>query len=72
VLTYPLVGNYEVPSSRLVDSLEVAFESERAQIAGLIVSEVSSNYNHWTAATSLHDWLYEQEVQALAGVDTER
>jgi carbamoyl-phosphate synthase small subunit len=65
VLTYPLIGNYGVPA----DSRD-ALESERVQIAGLIVSEVSWHYSHWQATMSLARWLAAQGVPALAGIDT--
>lgn len=69
-LTYPLIGNYGVPANQIVNNLDVAFESDRIQIAGLVVSEESLNYNHWNAAKSLTRWLYEQKVPALSGIDT--
>jgi len=70
VLTYPLVGNYGVPKSEVVDGLEQWFESERVQISGLIVSEYSFEYSHWNAHKSLGDWLAEHNVPALYGIDT--
>lgn len=70
VLTYPLIGNYGVPNSNVTKGLDYAFESDRIQIAGLIVSQVSENYNHWNAAKGLNQWLQEQNVPALYGIDT--
>jgi carbamoyl-phosphate synthase small subunit len=70
VLTYPLMGNYGVPGPCHNNSLEVVFESNRIQIAGLVVSEVSLHHNHWNATKSLAQWLYEQGVPALSGIDT--
>jgi len=70
VLTYPLIGNYGVPSDNRHNSFDPAFESDRVQIAGLIVSELSSNHNHWNASKSLNQWLYEQGVPVLSGIDT--
>jgi carbamoyl-phosphate synthase small subunit len=69
VLTYPLIGNYGVPE-RSLEKLKTLFESSELQIAGLIVSEVSQQYSHWNAFSSLPDWLKEHNVPALAGVDT--
>src|SRR2546422_2112839 len=46
VLTYPLVGNYGVPDITRSDE----FESRRIQVAGLIVSEVCREPNHWNSA----------------------
>src|SRR6059036_2426950 len=38
VLTFPLVGNYGVPRTRIVDGLDLTFESGEMQISGLIVA----------------------------------
>jgi len=70
VLTYPLVGNYGIPESRLVDGLDEWFESDGIKITGLIVSEYSFDYSHWSAKKSLGDWLVEHNVPALYGIDT--
>src|SRR5215475_4849147 len=70
VLTYPLIGNYGVPESESSDGLGLAFESDRIQIAGLIVSQVSTQYSHWQASQSLQRWLQDQKIPALTGVDT--
>jgi carbamoyl-phosphate synthase small subunit len=70
VLTYPLIGNYGVPDERQADTLSGSFESDRVQISGLIVSEVSGNHNHWQAAKGLSQWLLDQGVPALSGIDT--
>jgi carbamoyl-phosphate synthase small subunit len=70
VLTYPLIGNYGVPASNIVDRLDFWFESTRIQVLGLIVSEYSFDYNHWSASRSLADWLKEHDVPALYGIDT--
>ena len=70
VLTYPLIGNYGVPANHSVNGLDDTFESGRMQITGLIVSEACSNHNHWNAAKSLKQWLHEQRVPALSGIDT--
>ncbi len=63
VLTYPLVGNYGVPDPSTL-------ESEKIQIAGLVVSEYSENYSHYEAKSSLAKWLKESGVPAITGVDT--
>lgn len=61
VLTFPLVGNYGVPPH---------FESAKIQAAGLIVSELAVEYSHAQAQKSLPQWLHEQGIPCLAGVDT--
>ena len=61
VLTYPLVGNYGVPPD---------FESARIHAAGLVVCELASQYSHARAIKSLPQWLHEQGIPCLSGVDT--
>ena len=69
VLSYPLIGNYGVPA-RGEQSAGAPLESGRIQIAGLIVSELSRGYSHWTAASSLSQWLADEGIPCLAGIDT--
>jgi carbamoyl-phosphate synthase small subunit len=70
VLTYPLVGNYGVPARALDGGLDVAFESEAIQVAGLVVADAAAAYSHWSASRSLGDWLAAHAVPGLSGVDT--
>jgi carbamoyl-phosphate synthase small subunit len=70
VITYPLVGNYGVPGHRSVDDLEANFESDKIWIAGLVVSDVAENHNHWNADISLHQWLQAHRIPAVSGIDT--
>jgi carbamoyl-phosphate synthase small subunit len=70
VLTYPLIGNYGVGRYGATDGFANGFESDRLQIAGLIVSQVSERYSHWGAQRSVAEWLTEEQVPAITGVDT--
>ncbi|MBI2613132.1 glutamine-hydrolyzing carbamoyl-phosphate synthase small subunit [Candidatus Kaiserbacteria bacterium] len=73
VCTYPLIGNYGVPSfAKASEGKPDAspFESRKIQIAGLVVSEYSEKYSHATAKRSLADWLKKSGVPAMSGVDT--
>ncbi|ORZ40002.1 protein URA1 [Catenaria anguillulae PL171] len=74
VLTYPLIGNYGVPSRDSVEkdlaNLKVHLESSRIHIAGLIVGQYSQEYSHWLATSSLADWLKENNVPGIYGIDT--
>ncbi|MBL7055919.1 glutamine-hydrolyzing carbamoyl-phosphate synthase small subunit [Candidatus Woesearchaeota archaeon] len=69
--TYPLIGNYGVPSDKK-DSygLDEVFESESIQVQALIVSDYSEDYSHWNAAKSLGSWLKEQQIPGICGIDT--
>lgn len=75
VVTFPLVGNYGVPSRETVDKLlgdlPEHFESSQIHIAGLVVaSYCGEDYSHFLAQSSLGSWLKEQGVPAMYGVDT--
>src|SRR3989338_4260309 len=73
VLSYPLVGNYGVPSYAKASEgrpLKQPFESARIQAAGLVVAEYSENYSHADARESLSEWLKRSKVPAITGVDT--
>ncbi len=71
VLTYPLIGNYGVPPmERDEHGLLKFFESERIWPRAVVVTDYSWEYSHWNAVRSLSDWLKEQGVPAIYGVDT--
>src|SRR5436309_9655775 len=71
VLTYPMIGNYGVPNFEIDnDLLRSPYESDRVHIAGLVVSEVSENYSHWTSRSNLSDWLTLHGVPGISGIDT--
>lgn len=71
VLTYPLIGNYGVPSLKPMNSLlEVDFESDRIHISGLVVSEYSKDYSHWKGHFTLDDWLKSNRIPGISGIDT--
>lgn len=72
VLTYPLIGNYGVPHSHEINGVDTNFESEQIHVQGLVVSEYSLQHSHWNAKKSLGEWLKEQNVPALYGVDTRK
>lgn len=72
VLTYPLIGNYGVPSRDEEEGLPLNFESGAMQISGLVVTDYSDEYSHWNAAGSLAEWLKESGVPAICGGDTRR
>ncbi|KAM3932599.1 multifunctional protein CAD isoform 2-T2 [Leptodactylus fuscus] len=71
VLTYPLVGNYGIPQDEQDEyGLSKWFESARIHAAGFIVGECSETPSHWSCAKSLDQWLKEQGIPGLQGVDT--
>jgi len=62
VMTYPLIGTYGVNDEDM--------ESFRIQVAGFIVREYQPFYSNYRAKRSLGDWLKEQGVLGVEGVDT--
>ncbi|KAG7501491.1 carbamoyl-phosphate synthase [ammonia], mitochondrial [Solea senegalensis] len=71
-LTYPIVGNYGVPNTQELDELGLRkhVESERIQVSGLLVQSYSHEFSHWNSVKSLGQWLHEEKVPALFGIDT--
>jgi carbamoyl-phosphate synthase small subunit len=71
-LTYPLIGNYGVPSRKIEDEFGFAkyFESDKVQIKGLVVHDLSDVASHWNCAMTLDQWLYEEKTPGIYGIDT--
>ena len=70
-LTYPLVGNYGVPSEELIaEKLSMKLESESIHPNGLIVFDYCENYSNWEAVKSLEQWMKEQNLTGIYGIDT--
>ena len=69
-LTFPLVGNYGVPRDVEGCDIGLPWESDMAQISGLVVSDYSERYSHWDASGSLSDWLIAHKIPAITGIDT--
>lgn len=70
VATYPLIGNYGVPEAITTNGVPDFFESDRIQVTALIVSDYSEEYSHWSAKKSLGNWLIENKIPGLYGIDT--
>ena len=71
VFTYPFIGNYGVPSQeKSKEGFFLHFESGRIQPRGIVVADYSENYSHWQAKQGLEDWMKEQRIPGITGVDT--
>ncbi|MCL0091424.1 glutamine-hydrolyzing carbamoyl-phosphate synthase small subunit [Dehalococcoidales bacterium] len=62
VPTYPLIGNYGIN--------EQDFESKKIQVRGFVVREECHQPNHYLSASSLHQFLAENDIPGIYGVDT--
>lgn len=63
-LTYPHIGN--------VGTNDDDAESERVQLAGLVLREVPRPASNYRSTQAFSDYLREQGVVAIAGIDTRR
>lgn len=70
--TYPLIGNYGVPSSQDKDvfGLPRYFESGGIKVTGIVVQEYCQKPSHWASVRTLSDWMEGQGVPGIEGVDT--
>jgi len=69
--TYPLIGNYGVPSSeKNAWGFSANFESEEIHVRGVITAQVSDHFSHYTAVSSLHRFLEHHGIPGITGIDT--
>ena len=64
VMTAPMIGNYGINTE---DS-----ESERPQVSGVVVRELSRHASNWRSSQGLDDWLRTAAVPIVEGIDTRR
>ncbi|MDP3970489.1 MAG: glutamine-hydrolyzing carbamoyl-phosphate synthase small subunit [bacterium] len=62
VYTYPLIGSYGVTDH--------GWESSELQIRGVVAANYQPDYSHWHAVKSLGDWLIENDIPGIHGIDT--
>ncbi len=70
--TYPLIGNYGVPSPQDKDvfGLPRYFESGGIKVTGVAVQEYCKRPSHWASVQTLSEWMEGQGVPGIEGVDT--
>ena len=64
VMTAPMIGNYGVNAEDP--------ESAAAQVAGVVVRELSEHPSNWRSTGDLRSWLNESQIPILQDVDTRR
>lgn len=62
VMTYPLIGNYGVN--------DLDLESDKIHVKGFVVKEFARRSSNWRATQSLIDYLNQNKIIAIQGVDT--
>ncbi len=71
VMTYPMIGNYGIPGKEKDKwGIEKFWESPKIHMNGIIVSNYSQKHSHWNSERSLGDWLKDEGVAGIAGIDT--
>lgn len=71
-LTYPLVGNYGVPPYEEYLGVPKYFESTSIKTRGLVIQELCTKPNHYLSSRTLHEWLRDESIPGLSGIDTRR
>lgn len=61
--TYPLIGNWGVPPKEF-------WESEKIQVSAVVISDLCEKPNHHTSQKTLNEWLIEEKIPAIVGIDT--
>ena len=83
VLTYPLIGNYMVPTNKSSNGDRhfchkyLAFnghQSLQIQVKALIIADLTINDNtlstHWQSFLTLNEWLKSENIPGIYGVNT--
>jgi len=71
VMTYPILGSYGVPSYSLSDEhgLPLHYESDSVKVKGYAIHSLSKP-SHWSSDRGLEDWLQQEKVPGIQGIDT--
>lgn len=73
VLTYPLIGNYGIPSDEEFDEHKLMkhFESNnKIWVSGLVVGELCETPSHWRLKYKLAEWMKKHNIVGISGIDT--
>lgn len=72
VTTYPILGNYGVPGEPTEAPGEITenFESSAIHCEAIICQDYSWIPSHWQAERSLSEWLIDEKIPGLYGIDT--
>lgn len=70
VTTYPILGNYGVPPEREKDAVSEFLESSKIHCRGIIAQDYSWEPSHWLSTRSLDQWLRDEKIPGIYGIDT--
>ena len=63
--TYPQIGNWGVGPKEL-------WESDKIQVSGLVISDLTTHPSHWQSQRTLEKWLKEEKIPGIFGIDTRK
>ncbi|HVH15177.1 MAG TPA: glutamine-hydrolyzing carbamoyl-phosphate synthase small subunit [Candidatus Angelobacter sp.] len=71
LMTYPILGSYGVPSYSLCDEhgIPLHYESDSIKVKGYAIHSLSRP-SHWSSDRGLEDWLLQEKVPGIQGIDT--
>ena len=74
VFSTAMVGypdNYGIPAMTKDEwGVCLGFECEKIHVRGLVISDYSGKFSHYDAVKSLGQWLREEKIPAICGIDT--
>ncbi|MDR1401027.1 MAG: glutamine-hydrolyzing carbamoyl-phosphate synthase small subunit [Endomicrobium sp.] len=71
VFSFCLIGNYGIPSYKNKDFfMSKGHESSSIKTQGIIVSDIYDGCHHHDGGISLENWMRDQDVPGIAGIDT--
>ena len=70
--TYPLVGNYGVPPYDKEKGVLKYFESDDIKVTGYVIHELCKDPYHWASTRTLDQWLKEENIPGIYGIDTRK
>ncbi len=70
VTTYPILGNYGVPPRGEESGVSNYYESDHIHAKAIIAQDYSWDHSHWQADRPLSQWLNEEKIPGIYGIDT--
>jgi len=71
VFTFPLIGNYGVfDPKQMAPGVDKTYESHKIWVKGVVLTEWSEAFSHCQAFQDFSQWLKDNNIPGLAGVDT--
>ena len=70
VTTFPQLGNYGVPPQDGASGLSRYLEGSRIHCRAIVAQDYAFHHSHWLASEPLDQWLRNERVPGLFGVDT--